>query len=91
METMSISETRAKLPTLAKLLPIEPERGPITVTKRNKPVLSIIPWETYEALTETIEIMSDELLMKDLKKSIREVKNGDTVSLEKTKSILGLE
>jgi PHD/YefM family antitoxin component YafN of YafNO toxin-antitoxin module len=31
----------------------------ITVTRHGKPVMAILPWDLYESLMETLEVMSD--------------------------------
>ena len=46
--------------------------------------------DSYEALTETLEIMADEHLMASLHQSIREAKAGKLVSWERAKRKLKL-
>ena len=58
-----ISETRKIKNTLAS------ELGPddmVSVTNRGKEVLAILPWETYEALIETLEIATAPESLKEL-------------------------
>ena len=44
------------------------------VTSRlGKPVLAVMPWELYETITETLEVMADEELTSVLKESIAPV------------------
>jgi hypothetical protein len=45
-------------------------------------------WEFFEALYETIEIMGDEELMKSLRQSIREAREGKTIPWESAKKEL---
>jgi PHD/YefM family antitoxin component YafN of YafNO toxin-antitoxin module len=62
----------------------------VTVTRRGEPVLAILPWELYETLEETLEILGDEDLMTELRRSLREAEAGETVPWETVKADLGL-
>jgi len=62
----------------------------IAVTRRNKEVMAVISWELYEGLLETIEVLSDPKLMRNLKKGMEDVKAGRTHSLSETHERLGL-
>ena len=46
-------------------------------------------WERSEALTETLEIMSDKRLMANLRRSLRDVKAGRLIPWEDVKRKLG--
>lgn len=48
----------------------------LAVTSRNKEVLAVMSWGLYEGLLETLEILPDAVLMKQLKKGLRDVKSG---------------
>ncbi len=85
-KTMPISEARAQLMTLASAL--GKEQNTVKVTKRGEPVLAIIPWEVYESLMETMEIMGDTELMAQLHNSIREIEEDRTISWEDAKAEL---
>ena len=88
-EIMPLSKARNKLLEVADRL--EKEQGAIEVTKRGKPVLAILPWEVYESLMETLEIMSDQELMEQLKKGLRELEEGKTLPIEKVAEELGYD
>ena len=88
MKELPITEARDELTSLPDKLSEAHEM--VTVTRRGKPVLAILPWEEYEALTETLEIMADERLMASLHQSIREAKVGKLISWERAKRKLGL-
>jgi PHD/YefM family antitoxin component YafN of YafNO toxin-antitoxin module len=62
----------------------------VTVTRRGKPVLAILPWEEYEALVETLEIMADENLMAALRQSLKEAQRGKLIPWEGVKRKLQL-
>jgi antitoxin YefM len=48
----------------------------VKVTRRNKPVLAILSWELYEAIMETLEVLSDDEQMMALRQAIQEVAQG---------------
>jgi len=84
-EGIPIKEARGRLSEFANTLD-----GPVKITRRGSPVLAVLPWEAYEALCETLEIMSDRDLMEKLYKSIRDIEAGRTVPLEDVEAELGL-
>jgi len=53
---------------------------PTLTIKSDKPMV-LIPVEEYEALRETIEILSDPALMRDIKQGLRDFEEGKTVKL----------
>lgn len=84
---LSISEAREQLTRLPDEL--AKSHRAIAVTRRNEPVLAILPWELYDALLETLDIMSDANLMAALREGIQDVAEGRTVSLEELEAELG--
>lgn len=52
------------------------------ITRRGKPVLAVLPWELYEAITETLEVMADKETMEKLRQSIQEMGEGSTIPWE---------
>jgi prevent-host-death family protein len=93
--TLSISEAQKELTRL----PEQFEEGPeaVTVTRYGKPVMTILPYNTYkslleaiEALQETIEILQDEDLMAAFRESVEALQRGETVDWEDAKRELGL-
>lgn len=85
--TLSISEAREQLTRLPDELARSHEA--VTVTRRNEPVLAILPWELYDAILETLEVMSDPDLMAALRQGIRDVAEGRTLSLDELEAELG--
>ena len=83
-----ITEARHELTSLPERLAKEP--GAVSITRRGKPVLAIMPWEFYESLIETLEIMADPELMRVLRQGIREMREGKGIPWEKVKRELGL-
>jgi PHD/YefM family antitoxin component YafN of YafNO toxin-antitoxin module len=83
-------EARKHLTTLPEEFEHEPELGAVAVTRRGKPVLAVMPWELYEAVIETLEIMGDEEQMKALRQGLRELEEGKLIPWEEVKAELGL-
>jgi prevent-host-death family protein len=77
---ISITEARRELPSLPDRLRDAP--GAIAVTKREKPVLAIMPWDLYESIMETLEIMGDTELMDALRRGIKDIEEGRTFTME---------
>ena len=82
-DQLSISAARDRLSSLPEELERDP--GAVTVTRRGKPVLAILPWEAYEALLETLEILGDEEFMAGLRQGIEDVKAGRVTDWEDVK------
>jgi len=89
-KTLTITEARSQLLELAERLNRPPATEAVTVTKRGKPVLAVLPHEFYESLVETLEILGDEALMQSLRQSLKEARSGKTISWEKARRDLGL-
>jgi PHD/YefM family antitoxin component YafN of YafNO toxin-antitoxin module len=87
--TMSIAEAREKLTTLPAHFEQDPASEVVMVTRHNKPVLAIMPWDLYDTLIETLEVMGDPGLMAQLRQSISEATAGETISWAEAKSRLG--
>ena len=88
MKDLPMTEARDELTSLPDKLSESHEA--VTVTRRCKPVLAILPWEAYEALVETLDIMADEELMAVLRQSLKELKQGKLIPWERAKRKLGL-
>ena len=89
-ETLSMMEARAKLTGLPERFERKPETGAVTVTRRGKPVLAVMPWELYDSITETLEILSDPKLIKALRRSLQEARKGRTYSMAEVKKKIGI-
>src|SRR5262249_4315350 len=85
---LSISEAREQINAIAE------DAEEITVTKYGKPVLTILPYELYESMVETMEIMADAEAMAVLRQYKDDLENGrpiETYSLEEVAEELGIE
>ncbi len=89
-KTLPITRARAQLLDLAEELNRKPEVGAVAVTKRGQPVLALVPWEVYEGIVETLEILGDETLMASLRRSIKEAARGKLLPWEGVKKSLRL-
>jgi len=83
-----ITTARHEITSLPERLEKEP--GAVAITRRGKPVLAVMPWELYESLIETLEILGDPELMDVLRQSIKEVEAGKGIPWEDAKRELGL-
>ena len=98
-QTISISEAKNKLTRLPEQFAEDPIA--VTVTRHGKPVMTILPYETYkkfqevletiESLQETLEITQDEELMAAFREGIKALERGETLAWEDVKKELGLE
>ena len=87
---LPISEARKQLTRLPKLFEQEPELGAVAVTRRGQPVLAVMPWELYESMVQTLDIMADDELRAALRRSIREATEGKTIPWEVVKAELDM-
>ena len=91
----SIAEARDRLTRLPEELDQmvrEGEGSPVVrVTRRNKPVLAILPWELYESILETLEVLSDEEQTQALRQALQEVAEDQGKSWKAVKRELGWE
>lgn len=86
--TFSISEIREEITRLPEHFDKEPEA--VAVTRHGKPVMAILPWELYESLIETLEVMGDAELMAAFRQGVQELTEGKGRPWEEAKKDLGL-
>lgn len=77
---ISINEAREELPRLVDELAQSHET--VTVIRRDEPVLVILPWELYEGIIETVDVMGDADLMVALHQGIQDAITGRALSLD---------
>ena len=80
---ITISEARQALTGLPEMFDKNP--GTVAVTRRGKPVLAVLPWDLYESIMETMEILGDEEMMAAIRKGMEDMKAGRVVSWEEFK------
>ena len=89
MTQLTISEARKGLLDLPEKLARVPERA-VTITRRGQPVLAVMPWEFYESIIETLDVLSDPELVIALRESIEDIERGRLLSHEEVGARLGL-
>jgi antitoxin YefM len=87
--TYSISEIREQITRLPEKFEQEPEA--VTVTRHGKPVMAILPWELYESIMETLEIMGDAELMAAFRQGVKDMEEGRIKPLDDVLKELGWE
>lgn len=51
------------------------------MTRRGRPAAVLVPIDEYDALEETAEILSDDETLGAIKKGLRQIEHGETVTL----------
>ncbi len=94
--TLSISEAQKELTRLPEQFEEQPEA--VTITRYGKPVMTILPYDAYkslretiDSLLETIEILHDEELMTTFRESVKELAAGQGQPLDDVLKELGWE
>ena len=85
-EQMPIAQARAELTQLPERL--SAENRTVALTRYGEPVLAVMPWDFFESLVETLEIMGDADMMDALRRGIEDVQAGNLVPIEKVKAEL---
>ena len=67
--TLPISEVKARLPEL--VTSVEEREEEIVVTRKGKPAAVLVNYGEYERLKETLDVLSDAELMKQIRRSRR--------------------
>jgi len=83
MNSYSLTTARQNLPQLVKKAKTEGESFEITVNGRFEAV--IMSAEDYEELIETIEVLSDQTILKDIVISEKQIKKGNLVDIDDLK------
>ncbi len=85
-----MAQARVKLPDLPETLAKSRRNKTVAITRRGKRVLAVMPWDEYESLVETMEILSDRTLMRRIRLSVKQADAGQFVPLEEVERRLGL-
>ncbi len=72
MKTMPLSEVKTKLSELVDA--VERRDEVVSITRNGRPVAMIVSKEEYESWHETLEIMRDASLMREIRKGIQSLK-----------------
>jgi antitoxin YefM len=79
-EYMSISDAKTRL--LEVLRRIEEQHRKVVITKNGIPKAVLLPYDDFEGLLETIDILSDSSAVAGIKKGLLDIKAGKVVSLK---------
>ena len=79
-KTVPVREFRTNLSEL--LSDVADRRDHVLVTRNGKPAAALVPIDEYEALEETAEILSDSVTLAQIEAGLRELAQGDSVTLE---------
>lgn len=90
MVQIPMIKARKRLTTLPENFSKNLEESAIAVTRQGKPALAIMPWELYEAILETMEILGDPEMMKAIKRSVKEIRDNKTIAWDEAKKGLKL-
>jgi len=80
LKEIPMNEARRQLTSLPERLAKNP--GAIIVTRRGKPVLAVLPWELYDSIMETLNIMGDEELMAAFRQGVKNIAEGKGIPWE---------
>jgi len=78
MHTMTITNARKEFLDLPEAVQDEP----LFVTKRGRPVMTMLSMDQFEGMLETIEILRDQVFARRLQTSLEQARAGKTLSLE---------
>jgi prevent-host-death family protein len=79
-QELPITEARAKRTQIANDL--VDSQDTVTVTNRGRPMMTLIGYEMYESIMESLEIMGDPALMAQLRQSLQEARSRDVIGLD---------
>ena len=85
-ENIPIEEARVMFSELPERLSAENRAA--ALTRHGEPVLAVMPWDLFETLMETMEIMGDAEMMAALRRSIEDIREGNLVPLDQVKAEL---
>ncbi len=80
-KTLPISEVKARLPEL--VTGVEEREEEVVVTRNGKPAAILVNYDEYERLKETLDVLSDPDMMRQIRESERYfAKGGKGLSFE---------
>ena len=87
--TLSITKARENFPTLVNNA--QKKLHDYVITVNGSPAAILLSVDEYESLQETLDILSDKKLMKEIKEGEKEIEQGNYTSLEEFEKELGLD
>ena len=72
---LPISEVKARLPEL--VTGVEEREEQVVVTRNGRPAAMLVSYAEYEGLKETLDVLSDPELMKQIRQSLASIAAGE--------------
>jgi antitoxin YefM len=88
--TLSLDQALEEFARLPDRFAAEQQPQPITVTRQGQPVMVIFPWDLFESLNETLEILGDPAALADLRRGEDDLAGGAMSDWAAAKARLGL-
>lgn len=85
MRVLPLSEVKAKLSEVIDEITETQER--VTVTRNGRPVVVLIGCDDLEAIEETLEILSDPSLLKEIEAGRQAIAAGDVVGADELSAL----
>ena len=82
---LTLAELRSNLSAVVQRL--EREHGRVVITKHGRPAAVVLSVEDLESLEETLAVLSDEPLMREIRQGLAELADGSTVALSKADAL----
>jgi antitoxin YefM len=86
METIPITEAKARIAELADR--VAREHDHFTITRNGRADVMLISVAEYESMRETLDLLSDDEALADLRQSRYDFTSGDTFSLDEVRAEL---
>lgn len=86
METIPITEAKARIAELADR--VAREHDHFTITRNGRADVMLISVAEYESMQETLDLLSDEEALADLRQSRAEFSDGDTFTVDEVRAEL---
>ena len=82
---MSLADVRNRLSEVVERL--EHEHGRVVITKHGRPAAVVLSVEDLESLEETLAVLSDEPLMREIRQGLAELADGSAATLSKADAL----
>lgn len=89
MTEIALMKARARLSGLSRELQKNPKTV-VRITNRGKPAMTLMSADLYDALVETLDVLSDRTTLEALSKSLRDIESGKVHTLDEVADRLGL-
>ena len=90
MTEMALMKARARLSSLSRELQKNP-RTVVRITNRGKAAMTLMSADLYDALIETLDVLSDRATLEALSESLRDIESGKVHTLDEVADRLGLK